>query len=101
MVIRVPSGTQYGRYDIVSFVRRARLVSFIPQRESGHALSTVHVVKFAEATLGQKLFTTKKWITVLYTGSLPCTMSCQGFGLRRGLGNAGKACVRVLAQSAF
>lgn len=73
MVIRIPSGTQYSRYDIVSVLRRALLVSFIPQRVCDHALSTVRVVKLAEVTLGQKLITTKKWITDLYTGSLPCT----------------------------
>ena len=32
MVIRIPSGAQYSRFDIVSVLRRALLVSFIPQR---------------------------------------------------------------------
>ena len=72
-IIRIPSGTQYSRYDIVSVLRRALLVSFIPQRVCDHALSTVRVVKLAEVTLGQTLITTKKWIIDLYTGSLPCT----------------------------
>ena len=49
------------------------MVSFIPQRVCNHALSTVHVVKLDEVTLGQKPITTKKWVTDLYTGSLPCT----------------------------
>ena len=73
MAIRISSGAQYSRYDIVSVLRRALLVSFIPQRVCDHALSTVHVVKLAEVTLDQKLITNKKWITDLYTGSLPCT----------------------------
>ena len=62
MVIRIPSGTQYSRYDIASVLRRALLVSFIPQRVCDHAVSTVRVVKLAEVTLDQKLLTTKKWI---------------------------------------
>ena len=73
MVSKVPSGTQYSRYDIVSVLRRALLVSYIPQRACDHALSTVRVVKLAEITLGKKPITTKHWITDLYTGSLPCT----------------------------
>ena len=79
MVIRIPSvhsGAQYSRVDIVSVLRRALLVSFIPQRACDHARRTVRVVKLPEVTLGQNLitrFTTKKWITDLYIGSLPCT----------------------------
>ena len=72
LVIKGPSGTQYSRYDIVSVLRRALLVSFIPQRVCDHALSTVCVVKLAEVTLGQKLITTKKWITDLcYSPAAP------------------------------
>ena len=73
-LIRIPSGAQYSRFDIVSVLRRALLVSFMPQRVHDHALRTVRVVELAEVTLGQKLITTKKWITDnMYTGSLPCT----------------------------
>ena len=60
MVIRIPSGTQYCRLDTVQVLRRALVVSFIPQRESYHALSTVRDAELAEVTLGQKLITTKK-----------------------------------------
>ena len=60
MVIRISSGAQYSRFDIVSVLRRALLVSFIPQRVCDHALRTVRVVKLAGVTLGQKLITTKK-----------------------------------------
>ena len=49
------------------------MVSFIHQSVRDHALRTVRVVKLAEVTLGQKLVTTKRWITDMYTGSLPCT----------------------------
>ena len=40
-----------------------------------HALSTVRVVRLAGTTLGEKLITTKHWITEMYTGSLPCACS--------------------------
>ena len=73
MVIRTPSGTQRRRYEIVSVLQKALLESFIPQRVCDHALNTVRVVRLAETTLGEKLITTKHWITEMYTGSLPCT----------------------------
>ena len=73
MVVRIPSGTQYSRYDIiVSVLKRTLLVSFIPQRVCDHALSTVRVVKLAEVTLGQKLITTKN---SLRSGLLICTLA--------------------------
>ena len=57
MVIRIPSGAQHSRYETVSSLRQALLVSYIPQRARvcGHALATVRVVKLADRTLGSML----------------------------------------------
>ena len=67
MVIKIPSGTQHRRYEIVSVLRKALLERFIPQRVCDHVLT--------ETTLGEKLMTTKHRITenLMYTGSLTCT----------------------------
>ena len=62
MVIRIPSGAQYSRYEIVSSLRQALLVSYIPQRVCDHALATVRVVKLADRTPGSMLITAKRWI---------------------------------------
>ena len=49
MVIRIPSGAQHSKYEIVSALRKALLVSFIPQRVCDPALQTlVRVVKLAD-----------------------------------------------------
>ena len=73
MVIRIPSGAQHSKYEVVSALRQALLVSFIPQRVCDHALQTVRVVKLADRTLGSILNSTKRWVIQMYSGSLPCT----------------------------
>ena len=73
MVIRIPSGAQYSRYEIVSSLRQALLASYIPRRVCDHALATVRVVRLADRTLGVMLITAKRWTIDVYSGSLPCT----------------------------
>ena len=73
MVIRIPSGAEHSRYEIVSSLRQALLVSYIPQRVCDHALDTVRVVQLADQILGSMPITARRWITEMYTGSLPCT----------------------------
>ena len=73
MVIRIPSNAQHSKYEIISSLRQALLVSFIPQRVCDYALQTARVVKLADRTLGSMLISTKRWIIDMYKGSLPCT----------------------------
>ena len=76
MVIRIPSSAQHSKYEVISALRQAVLVSFIPQRVCDNALQTARVVKLADRTLGSMLISARRWIIQMYSGSLPCTMSC-------------------------
>ena len=78
MVIRVPSGAQHSKYEIVSALRQALLVSFIPKRVCDHALQTARLLGLSslQTELGSMLISTKRWISQVYSvhsGTLPCT----------------------------
>ena len=73
MVIRIPSGAQHSRHDIVSSLRQALLISYIPHRVCDHALASVRVVKLADRTLGPLLIMPSNGllIIIMCTGLLP------------------------------
>ena len=72
LVIRIPSEVLATRMQVISTLRKALLVSFIPQMICDHVLRSTRVVRLAARTIGSVLITTKRWITKMYTGPLPC-----------------------------
>ena len=72
LVIRIPSDVQATRMTVIATLRKALLVSFIPQMICDHVLRSTRVVRLAARTIGSVLITTKRWILMIYTGPLPC-----------------------------
>ena len=75
LVIKIPSEVQVTRMKVVSTLRKALLVSFIPQMVimvCGHALRNIRIVRQADRIIGEVLITTKHWIQTMYRGPMPC-----------------------------
>ena len=72
LVIKIPGDVQTTRMTVISTLRKALLVSFIPQMVCDHVLRNIRVVRQATKTIGEVLITTKHWIQTMYRGTLPC-----------------------------
>ena len=76
LVIRIPSDVQATRMTVIATLRKALLVSFIPQMICDHVLRSTRVVRLAARTIGSVLITTKRWILKMYTGPLQGPLPC-------------------------
>ena len=74
LVIKIPGDVQTTRMTVISTLRKALLVSFIPQMvcDQCDVLRNIRIVRQADQTIGEVLIMTKHWIQTMYRGPLPC-----------------------------